>query len=121
VGGRPGGSPAPPRMAGGPNLRRPQLGGPPVGGQSPPPQMGGGVRRRRPPRPGGPGGPGGGRGVAPPQMALGQPAQVGTPMADVGNMGALGAVPGVGQQGSVNPASMLNLPGMPRRRGGGLV
>jgi hypothetical protein len=119
VGGRPAAPPPAPRMAGGPNLRRPQLGGPPVGGQ-PPPQMGGGVRRRQPSRPGGPGGgPGGGRAVAPPQMALNQPAQVGPPMADVGNMGAMGAVPGIGQQGAVNPASLLNLPGMPRRRGGG--
>ena len=114
VGGR---SAPPPRMAGGPNLRRPQLGGPPVGGQSAP-QMGGGIRRRQQPTPSG--GPGGGRGVAPPQMALNQPAQAGTPMADVGNMGAMGAIPGIGQQGATNPASVLNLPGM-RRRGGGLV
>jgi hypothetical protein len=113
---------------GGPNLRRPQLGGSPIGG----PQ---GIQRRRPggqrppqgkppgqpPRTGGgsPPMPGGGRGVAPPQMAMNQPAEVGTPMQDIGNFGAMGAMPGIGEQGAVNAGSNLNLP--KQRRRGGLV
>ena len=56
---------------------------------------------------------GGGR-VAPPQMAMNRPAEVGSPMAGLGNFGAMGAIPGVGQPGAVNANSVLNTP---RRRG----
>jgi hypothetical protein len=101
-------------MAGNPfqtgGIRRPNIGGPQPGG----------ARRRRPgtapPMGGGGMGKPMGR-VAPPQMAMNQPAQVGTPMQDIGNFGAMGAIPGIGSPGAVNAGSVLNLP-MSRRRGG---
>jgi hypothetical protein len=101
---------------GGPNLRRPSIGGPPVGtqqGRGPQQAQGpqAGLRRRRPMGGGGPGR------VAPPQMAMNRPAQVGSPIAGLGDFGALGAVPGVGTPGAVNPGSLLNIPGT-RKRGG---
>lgn len=100
---------APPQMTGG--IRRPPIGGPPTGGGP----MGGGVRRRGGPPPMGRGGPPGGR-VAPPQMAMNNPAQVGPPIGDIGFAGAAGAIPGIGQPGAVNPASTLNLPASRNRQ-----
>jgi hypothetical protein len=99
---------------GGPNLRRPNIGGGPAG-------AGGPVRRRTPagpsaaasPRPQA-GGPSMGGRIAPAQSALNKPAQVGPAMEDLGNFGAMGAVEGIGQHGAVNAASVLNR----RRRGG---
>ena len=104
---------APPGMTGG--IRRPKIGGGPIGGQRPMGQGGPRVQRRGG---GGPPGPPGKRGgVAPPQMAMQNPAQAGPPMNDLGQFGALGAVPGVGQQGAVNPSSLMNV----KRRGGGFA
>ena len=102
IGGPP---PTAPQMTGG--IRRPSIGGPPVGG--------GPTRSRGGTPPMGRGGPPGGR-VAPPQMAMNQPAQVGPPIGDFGLAGAAGAIPGVGPPGAVNAASTLNLPASRNRQ-----
>lgn len=97
-------------LGGNPNIRRPALGGGPVGG-------GGRARRRTSaaPRPQAQMPMMGGGRIATAQRAGNRPAQAGPSMDDLGNFGALGAVAGIGQQGAVNPASVLN---RPRRRGG---